>query len=119
MKINVLMEKEKVDIQEDTDWENRTLCSDESCIGVIGPDGQCKECGETYEGEPPAGVPEDGVESTFTDEEDFETEAVDDEGDSTTDIDWENRTLCSDESCIGVIGSDGRCNECGIVHENG
>ena len=35
------------------DWENRTLCPDESCIGVIGPDGRCKECGESYEGSPP------------------------------------------------------------------
>jgi hypothetical protein len=32
------------------DWENRVLCSDESCIGVIGPDGRCKECGKSYEG---------------------------------------------------------------------
>ena len=31
------------------DWENRVLCSDESCIGVIGPDGRCKECGKPYE----------------------------------------------------------------------
>ena len=23
----------------DTDWNNRILCSDGSCIGVIGPDG--------------------------------------------------------------------------------
>ena len=29
-------------------WENRILCSDESCIGVIGPHGQCKECGKPY-----------------------------------------------------------------------
>ena len=28
------------------DWENRTLCSDGNCIGVIGPDGKCKECGK-------------------------------------------------------------------------
>jgi len=34
----------------DDDWENRVLCSDESCIGVIGPDGRCKECGKPYQG---------------------------------------------------------------------
>ena len=34
----------------DDDWENRTLCPDESCIGVIGPDGRCKECGKRYKG---------------------------------------------------------------------
>ena len=27
------------------EWENRTLCSDGNCIGVIGADGLCKECG--------------------------------------------------------------------------
>jgi hypothetical protein len=31
-------------ISED-EWENRQLCSDGNCIGVIGPDGRCKECG--------------------------------------------------------------------------
>jgi hypothetical protein len=29
----------------DDDWDNRVLCGDGSCIGVIGPDGKCKECG--------------------------------------------------------------------------
>ena len=27
---------------------------------------------------------------------------------SRAEIEWENRILCSDESCIGVIGPDGR-----------
>ena len=36
---------------DDDDWENRTLCSDESCIGVIGPDGRCKECGRPHDQE--------------------------------------------------------------------
>ena len=40
--------KSKLDIE----WENRKLCSDESCIGVIGPDGRCKECGLPYGSEP-------------------------------------------------------------------
>lgn len=30
------------------DWDNRILCSDGSCIGIIGPDGKCKECGKPY-----------------------------------------------------------------------
>jgi hypothetical protein len=41
--------EEKLDL--DLEWEQRTLCSDESCIGVIGPDGRCKECGKPYESE--------------------------------------------------------------------
>ena len=28
------------------DWDKRVLCSDESCIGIIGPDGKCKEYGK-------------------------------------------------------------------------
>ena len=35
--------------QADIEWQKRTLCVDESCIGVIGPDGRCKECGKPYE----------------------------------------------------------------------
>jgi hypothetical protein len=33
---------------EDSGWASRRLCSDENCIGVIGPDGRCKECGKPY-----------------------------------------------------------------------
>lgn len=29
-------------------FENRVLCSDGRCIGVIGSDGRCKECGKPY-----------------------------------------------------------------------
>jgi hypothetical protein len=32
-----------------SDWKNRRLCSDENCIGVIGPDGRCKECGKPFQ----------------------------------------------------------------------
>ena len=34
-----------------SEWNQRRLCSDESCIGVIGPDGRCRECGKPYAGE--------------------------------------------------------------------
>ncbi len=44
---------------------------------------------------------------------------MDNEGNKTpADLDWEQRTLCRDESCIGVIGPDGRCKECGLAFEN-
>jgi len=32
------MNNKKAKSQEEIDWENRTLCIDESCIGVVGPD---------------------------------------------------------------------------------
>jgi hypothetical protein len=97
--------------QADIDWENRTLCLDESCIGVIGPDGRCKECGKTYEGyEHGTADSADIVETDVPDESDLEDE---DPVEVEFDTDWESRTLCVDESCIGVVGPDGRCKECG------
>jgi len=35
----------KTDTDSD-DWDKRVLCSDESCIGTIDPDGHCRECGK-------------------------------------------------------------------------
>jgi len=106
----------------DEEWEQRTLCSDESCIGVIGPDGRCKECGLAYSGpfeatkkESAASdveVPDPEEEVTGESEESQENDA-----ESQTDVEWEQRTLCSDESCIGVIGPNGRCKECGKPYE--
>jgi len=104
-------------VQSDDDWENRILCSDESCIGVIGPDGRCKECGKPYkESQAPDKEPQTAevqtapIESGAGDEIDRGKPPA--KGD-----DWENRILCSDESCIGVIGADGRCKECGKVYQ--
>jgi hypothetical protein len=90
-------------------WENRVLCSDESCIGVIGPDGHCKECGKPYE----ESQAEESNETQADAELDDDFDAAEPMQADTADSDWENRTLCSDESCIGVIGPDGRCKECG------
>jgi len=98
--------------QADIDWESRTLCSDESCIGVIGPDDRCKECGKPYEGFEYRAA--DTVETNVSDESDLEVETPDE---ALFDTDWESRTLCIDESCIGVIGPDGRCKECGKAYE--
>ena len=108
----------------DLDWENRVLCSDESCIGVIGPDGRCKECGLPYEGELPTAQAEsadedrqapqpsaDAAQSTPDDGQEAQIQPDDSQDE------WEQRALCSDESCIGVIGPDGRCKECGLPLE--
>ena len=97
---------------DDDNWENRKLCSDESCIGVIGPDGRCKECGRPYEKK----QTEEAHTAEPNDSQPAESAVDVDVGDSPpsdSDNDWENRKLCSDESCIGVIGPDGRCKECG------
>jgi hypothetical protein len=94
------------------DWENRRLCSDGNCIGVIGPDGRCKECGRPEEpggegeelGAEVRSAPEPAVPALSAAPVDAAEAAADD---------WESRRLCSDGNCIGVIGPDGRCRECG------
>jgi hypothetical protein len=121
-----MMEKEKRQDEEDKeteadiDWENRMLCSDENCIGVIGSDGRCKECGKPYDSalnvtEHPNQAAADNDEAE-ADEAGFAAEdntVAGEEEATEEDPDWETRILCSDGNCIGVIGSDGRCKECG------
>ncbi len=98
----------KIIFDADEDWEKRTLCSDESCIGTIGSNGKCKECGKPYEGNFPV---EDGVKNirkvVVEEKKPVSSEVAE------YDDDWDKRVLCSDEACIGVIGSDGKCKECG------
>jgi hypothetical protein len=116
------MSKAKQKTQADIDWENRTLCIDENCIGVVGPDGCCKECGKTYEGfTPPSEEPVAVDTDTPPEEEVTSVDEIDASNATETHFDdsWENRTLCSDESCIGVIGPDGRCKECGKPYKSG
>lgn len=93
---------------ENIDWDKRVLCSDESCIGTIGPDGKCRECGKPYEGILPEGHGNDDAPESMTEASakvSAETAESDDE--------WDKRVLCSDGACIGVIGPDGKCKECG------
>lgn len=103
----------------DIEWEERTLCRDESCIGIIGPDGRCKECGLVYKN----GQLEENVAAVerITDEEEAATAPAEETAAQVEltddDIDWEDRVLCSDESCIGVVGADGRCKECGRPYQ--
>jgi hypothetical protein len=102
-------------------WENRVLCSDESCIGVIGSDGRCKECGRPFEGDLPAvfnpddsgTYPEDKQASDLDTSDEYTSDSEDEPETEVADDEWAQRKLCSDESCIGVIGPDGRCKECG------
>jgi hypothetical protein len=112
----------------DEEWERRILCSDETCIGVIGPDGRCKECGKPYEGKLPGPQPTDNPPSfsaAAREAEEKKDNAVSAEADlpsssedpSDPEDEWKNRKLCSDGNCIGVIGPDGRCKECGKPYE--
>ncbi|MFO7666727.1 MAG: hypothetical protein R6V76_08920 [Desulfobacterales bacterium] len=98
------METEEENQEFSPEWENRTLCPDGNCIGIIGPDGRCKECGIQ------SSPPESGLQTMakITD-----VTLSDIEPDTEFDPLWENRKLCPDGNCIGIIGPDGRCKECG------
>ena len=104
------------------EWEQRILCGDGNCIGVVGRDGRCKLCGLRYEGQLPSfaeeEMPEDGgSQNQISESPDPVSEPTGAEPSSldeaAIDKEWESRTLCVDESCIGIIGSDGKCTECG------
>ena len=93
------------------DLHSRQLCGDGTCIGVIGPDGRCKECGREAVVEELSAAPSDSETAVAEDqpgaEPDSSSESV------ASDEDWENRRLCVDGNCIGVVGVDGKCKLCG------
>jgi hypothetical protein len=82
-------------LDDDLDQPERILCPDDSCIGVLGPDGVCPECGAIGD-----------------------QRAADDSTADAQGLDLFHRQLCPDGSCIGVIGPDGRCRECGRVSDD-
>ena len=85
---------------DDLDLEERRLCPDGACIGVLGADGRCGVCGRAEDGSAAEPVPAAA---------DAEAAGADE---GTPDGD-DDRQLCPDGACIGVIGDDGRCRECG------
>lgn len=97
-----------------SDWDQRQLCPDGGCVGLIGPDGTCKVCGRAAPGwgdERQRGMRDPEVADAEVEQSKLraEPEAPDD---------FENRELCSDGGCIGVIGDDGRCRVCGKASES-
>ncbi len=128
-----------------SEWEQRRLCSDGNCIGIIGTNGRCKVCGlpddpKAASAVADSGGADDGVKDVYDvppvvaedasdaspvaeedayqdDEPVAEEDAYQDDEPviavEFADDSWEERTLCVDESCIGVVGDDGRCNACG------
>jgi hypothetical protein len=107
-----------------SEWDQRQLCSDGACVGVIGPDGTCKVCGRAapnWGDERKRGLidPEDEADDEDDDDledgeyEDDDAEDEDEALPAAADPDWEQRKLCPDDACIGVIGPDGTCKVCG------
>jgi len=99
---------------DELDLAHRRLCPDGACIGVIGADGKCKVCGRA------AGADADADSDSDADA-DWQMDAdthTDTDTDTATAADTDSafdpdRRLCPDGACIGVIGPNGRCNECG------
>lgn len=93
------------------DWAHRQLCADGGCIGVIGPDGVCSECGAPGpEGELDPRLR--GLGASAEADRAVERHRV---AHSTPEApeDWDERQLCPDGACIGLIGADGHCADCG------
>jgi hypothetical protein len=110
------------------DPSRRRLCPDGACVGLIGDNGRCKVCGMPAAGpgaESEAKITDSGSVTWDTSQDPARDEDSDDStlprtladvahlegGGATFDP---KRRLCSDGSCLGVIGANGRCNVCGL-----
>jgi hypothetical protein len=101
---------------EDFTLEDRILCSDGACIGLVGPDGRCKVCGKEYLGDEPLPPVEPRDQPAETSEPLRSPDQGDrgaDGHDSTDATDPDERVCCPDDMCVGIIGPDGRCGTCG------
>jgi len=119
MNPEVQKEKQEEIANTKNDWNKRVLCSDGNCIGVIGSDGRCRECGKKYEDDLPEMSPSEDEVQTVAEDVDSSsavTEIIEAPA-ARVDDEWEDRVLCSDGNCIGVIGPDGKCKECGKPRE--
>lgn len=124
------------------EWDQRQLCPDGGCVGVIGPDGTCKVCGRAAQNwgderkrgliDPPEEAEDEDDDLAADANDEDEDEDDDDDEDENDEVDdggpgapvhavapsppsgeWGSRQLCPDGSCIGVIGVDGTCKVCG------
>lgn len=110
-----------------TEWDQRQLCPDGACVGVIGQDGLCKVCGHAapnWGDERKRGLQTDALDDDEEDEDEDDNEEDEDEDEDDDDAEiqpgtpveigeWRERALCPDGACIGVIGDDDQCRVCG------
>jgi hypothetical protein len=92
------------------EWTSRQLCPDGACIGVIGPDGQCKVCRRRASDDPGTqartSAPEDAALPGGAAAEPAAEPAA---------VPAAVPTPCSDAACTGVVGAEGTCSVCGKV----
>jgi hypothetical protein len=108
--------------QDDFDAAARELCPDGSCTGLLGPDGRCKLCGRAREAadflaERPVrrGADDDGDGDDGDGGDAGQAAAAPSDDEAAGDFD--DRQLCPDGACTGLIGADGRCKACGRAPE--
>ena len=98
------------------DPKRRRLCPDGGCIGLIGADGRCNECGRAADGAAPAAARADEpAPAAARADEPAPARAADPLPEGGFDP---KRRLCDDGSCTGVLGPDGVCPECGRKAES-
>jgi hypothetical protein len=91
--------------------ESRELCDDGNCLGVV-VDGKCNVCGLAAAGtspRDPGSGQTGGGRATVNAPADMVAEG----GPSDGAFDDDDRQLCSDGACTGLVGSDGKCKTCG------
>jgi hypothetical protein len=101
------------------DLKERVLCSDDTCIGLVGPDGLCKVCGTAYTGDEPLPANQENSEATpcrdILKANQDASEIPDEEDSPGINDDIDERICCPDELCTGIIGKDGKCGTCGKI----
>jgi hypothetical protein len=113
-----------IELDEDFDAASRELCPDGSCTGVLDEAGVCKVCGAR--GTPPlrpATAAADGggdVAAPFDEMVDAGGVIAPSDSNAGADVKAtgdtafdDERQLCPDGSCIGVLDEAGRCKVCG------
>ncbi|HWE30858.1 MAG TPA: hypothetical protein VHB97_22780 [Polyangia bacterium] len=106
--------------------EGRQLCDDGNCLGVVA-DGKCNVCGMAAAGTSPRD-PSTGMTMAGTSPRDPSTgqssaqngagDMVAEGGHTDDAFDGEDRRLCADGACTGLLGSDGKCKVCGRSSSN-
>lgn len=121
-----------------SEWDQREVCPDGGCVGVLGSDGACKACGKrgraadavtATAGAEGSGNALRGEATDFDEDDEYYYEDEDDDGEDSDDDDdegeadsdeegvatvgWSDRKLCPDGGCVGVIGDNGSCKVCG------
>ena len=103
--------------------DERILCPDEMCTGILDPDGRCGTCGRIVPLGPRASLAVAAQCEAEHPVEELETsQDPADELPPTPkvvgldeDLDPDERVPCRDDMCTGILDSSGRCGTCGLT----